>query len=260
MPDLERIAASFVHAFYENAWPENAGFEFEALSNADAYRVQALVAQTRLDRGEQIAGYKVGCTSAAIRSQFGLTSPIYAPIFSPRIHDSDTSLNLANYVGCAIEPELVFEIRCELQGESLSDDDLIDAIASVRPGIELHNYRFWRQPPCLSELICSGGIHAGLVVGEIGVAPETIDFANAKFRVMLDGQMVAEEAGREIMGGPLKSLRWLVEALTQQGKSLAPGQLVIPGSPTPLIPIASGKASQLTVDIEGVGIVRSDFF
>lgn len=259
MPDLERIAANFARAFYDRAWPEQAEFDFESLNVEDAYQVQALVTQAKLERGEQIAGYKIGCTSAAIRAQFGLTTPILAPIFHPRIHAPDTTLPVNQYVDCAIEPELVFEIGHDLHGEGLTDDALIAGIACVRPGIELHNFRFWRQPPCLPELICSGGIHAGLVVGTASVSPETVDLLNASFRVQLDGQLMAEEPGREIMGGPLHSLRWLIDSLTRQGKTLDAGHLVIPGSPTPLIPIESGKRTQLTVDIEGVGSVRCDF-
>ena len=61
---------------------------------------------------------------------------------------------------------MVICLNRDLSGEDLPDEELIDAIDYVSPGIELHHYTFWHQPPTTQELICTGGIHAGVIVGE----------------------------------------------------------------------------------------------
>ena len=61
------------------------------------------------------------------------------------------------------------------------------------------------------------------------------------------------------MGGPLESLRWLVSELSKQDKALEAGALVIPGSPTPLIPIPPKERCQLSVQIIDVGSVSCTF-
>ena len=53
------------------------------------------------------------------------------------------------------------------------------------------------------------------------------------------------------MGGPLHSLRWLVNSLSARGLSLEQGSLVIPGSPVQLVNI--DRDTELSVVIENVG-------
>jgi len=85
-------------------------------------------------------------------------------------------VDYGNYVNCTIEPEMVFKIGKDLKGVDLSDEELINSIAYVSPGIELHNFKFWVEPPTIQELICSGGIHAGLILEEQKVDPQETAF------------------------------------------------------------------------------------
>ena len=117
-------------------------------------------------------------------------------------------------MNCAIEPEMVFRIGIALKGENLSDDPLINAIEYVSPGIEIHNFKVWHSPPSSQELICSGGIHAGLVIGQQKVSAQNLSFRDEVFRVCQDDVLVTESPASEIMGGPLQSLRWLHQPLS----------------------------------------------
>ncbi len=211
----------------------------------------------RAQKGEEAIGYKVGCTSAAIRSQFGLSEPISGRLFRPYIYNMETEINWAEFVNCAIEPEMVFTMKAELCGTGFSDAQLINAIESVSAGIELHHFRFWFSPSTSQELICSGGIHAGLIVGNNSVSLEQLSFKHELFSVRKNGNLVVEAQAVEIMGGPLHSLRWLVETLTQRGSRLKKGDLVIPGSPVELIEI--DQDTEVRVEIQGVGEVVSSF-
>jgi len=257
MKHIPLLANKFIHAFYDRQWRGELEPNIDSLSIAQAYEVQDLVAGMRTQRGEEIVGYKVGCTSQAIRTQFGVNEPISGRLFKPHIHATNAEIDWADYVNCAIEPEMVLTIGEDLVGMNLPDDQLVDAIAYVSPGIELHNYRFWFEPPSLQELICSGGIHAGLVIGDARVSAEQLTFKNERFCVYIDRQLITEGPASEIMRGPLHSLRWLVESLTRRGLALNKGSLVIPGSPVELVPIEYD--CELRVDIEGVGSALTHF-
>ena len=257
MKSLDAIAAGFFHAFYQKEWLDDATPYMRQLSIPEAYRVQDLVAQKRTALGEKIAGFKVGCTSKAIRAQFGLHEPIHAKLFRPYIFEDGVTVDWRNYVNCAIEPEMVLEIGKDLTGENLSDQKLIDAITHVRAGIEIHNLQFWNPPPSLQELICSGGIHAGLVIGSERVLPEDLSFSQELFSVLKDEIPVTSAPASEIMGGPLHSLRWLVKTLTSKGMSLKKDSLVIPGSPVELVNIDRDTA--VKVAIEDVGEATAVF-
>ncbi len=250
MKSLDSIAEDFYHAFYKKEWLGDA-HSLNNLSIEEAYVVQDLVTKKRIEKGEHVVGYKVGCTSAAIREQFGIHEPINGKLFQPHIMDSKATIVYSNYVNCAIEPEMVLKIGKDLEGVDLSDEKLINSIVYVSPGIELHNFKFWVEPPSIQELICSGGIHAGLIVGEQKVDPRKLLFKDELFSVYKNGNLVTSAPSSEIMGSPIHSLRWLVTFLTKKGETLKKGSLVIPGSPVELVNIDRDTVLKITIDQVG---------
>jgi len=257
MNPINLLATKFTQAFYDRGWPGDLDPPVSGLSMPEAYAVQDLVAEMRVQRGEEVVGFKVGCTSEAIRSQFGLDEPISGRLFRPHVCEEGVEVNFNDYVNCAIEPEMVLTIGAELCGTGLSDERLIDAIECVGAGIELHHFRFWFSPPTSQELICSGGIHAGLIVGKTTVSPRELSFEHELLSVRFNGRLVTEAPASEIMGGPIHSLRWLVDSLTKRGSCLPTGSLVIPGSPVGLTCI--DEETELSVEVEGVGVVVAHF-
>ena len=248
---VHSLAESFYDVFYTKEWPGDSSGRPSDLSIAEAYQVQDLVTKMRVDRGEEVVGYKVGCTSGAIRSQFGLNEPISGRLFRPYIHREGVEPDWCDYVNCVIEPEMVLRIGKDLEDGELTDTHLIDAIDYVSPGIEIHNFKFWFSTPSSQELIASGGIHAGLVIGKKKVPPGELSFANELFSVRKDGEVVTEAPASEIMGGPLKSLRWLVKSLAQRRMRLAKGSLVIPGSPVELVKIGCDTTVRIEIGLLG---------
>ena len=75
--------------------------------------------------------------------------------------------------------------------------------------------------------------------------------------VWRNGELVTSGIGAEIMGGPLVSLRWLVNHLVRRGEVLRAGQLVIPGSPVGLVPV--GPGDRVTARFTHVGRVAAEF-
>ena len=254
---LDLLANKFTQAFYGRNWSGQLEPLVADISIAEAYKVQDLVVERRVQRGEEVVGYKVGCTSESIRSQLGLSESISGRLFSPHVREEGAEVNWKNYVNCAIEPEMVLTIGVDLYGTNLPHDQLIDAIECVSAGIELHNFRFWFTPPTSQELICSGGIHAGLIVGKNKVSPKQLSFKHELFSVRKNGELITEAPASEIMGGPIYSLGWLVDSLTNRGSCLKKGSLVIPGSPVGLTCI--DQDTELSVEIAGVGVLISHF-
>lgn len=257
MKAIDSLANKFYDAFYKRKWTGELEPPVSELSIREAYKVQDLVTQMRIHRGEEVVGFKVGCTSEAIRSQLGLKEPINGRLFKPHVHEEGVELNWKNYGHCAIEPEMVLKIGMDLSGEGLSDDQLTDAIEYVSPGIEIHNLTFWFTPPTSQELICSGGIHAGLIVGGAQISPKELTFKNELFSVYKNGVMTTEGPASEVMGGPLQSLRWLINFLTKKGSCLKKGSFVIPGSPVELVSIECD--TELRIEIDRIGALVTHF-
>ncbi len=246
--ELQILSDEFLGIFRDGEPRRRSSLGIQCITLSDAYRVQDKVIESRVNSGERIAGYKVGCTSKAIRQQFGLTEPMYGRLMYPYVYFGDTELNWCDYVNCAIEPEFVLWIGKEITGDRLDTKFLLSAIDAISVGIEVHNYRFWYDPPTSQELIASNGIHACLVVEAEKHPLRNIDLGRERVEVFVNGQLRASGLGSEIMNaGPLASLRWLAQRLRIHGASLQPGQLIIPGSPAKLVEVPPNACTQASI-------------
>ncbi len=237
MSHLDHIADAFLQIHLAKSVDPRRSLDLASLSVEDAYEVQRRVIAARVATREEVVGYKVGCTSRAVRRQFGLTEPICGRVMAPYVFHGNTVLNWRDYVSCAVEPEFVFRLGKDLPCEIEDERELVAAVECVSPGIEVHNYKFWFGKPTLQELIASNGIHAGLVVGAERVHPEGLDFDMEGVGLFKNGALASSGIGAEIMSGPLKSVRWLANHLIRRGEHLKAGQIVIPGSAVELVAV-----------------------
>jgi 2-keto-4-pentenoate hydratase len=175
----------------------------------------------------------------------------------PFVHDGDADLVWSDYVNCAVEPEFVFRIGQDVTPEFIERRSIAESIEYIAPGIEVHHYRFWYGEPSFQELIASNAIHACLVVGHEKTKPENLDLEMEGVGLFVGADLAASGIGAETFGGPLKSLAWLAGNLIQRGEHLKAGDLVIPGSPVKLVPVARGD--EVTVRFTRLGSVRARF-
>ncbi len=232
---VDLFAREITGIFRNHSLDRTSDTEIQTLSIDEAYAVQGKYLATRIASGERTVGYKVGCTSPAIRAQFGLSEPVCGRLVAPHIYKDGDRLEISEYVDCALEPELVLHIGMELDGSNLEDAYLRQAIAAISPGIEIHNYRFWYGRPTRQELIASNAIHAALVVGAKHEFPDSLDLRDERTTLLINDKEAASGMGSEIMGGPIESLRWLLTHLRERQIGLRMGDFVIPGSATKLV-------------------------
>ena len=256
MNTSENIAKSF-YEFHRTGQFVPAIHDISVLSMAEAYECQQIYQAMAIADGDSPIGYKVGCTSAAIRKQFGFNEPIYGRLMQSGLVEQDELLKANDYYSLAIEPEFVIRIGRDLSDKDASDSNLLDSIECVQPGIELHHYVYQYPKPTRQELICSNGIHAGQVIGNKKVAAHAIHWELEGVAVHVNGALVASGVAADIMNGPLNSLRFLIGHLAARGEVLRAGELVIPGSATALIPIKSGDT--VTCSFTNLGNVVATF-
>lgn len=255
---IERCTRQIIAILHEHSPQRENPVDIRALSIEEAYAVQEQYLATRAAVGEQFIGYKVGCTSSAIRDQFGLSEPICGRLLAPYIHRNGDALPINHYLDCALEAELVFHIGSDLDGRILGTDYLRSAIVGVSPGIEIHNYRFHCGHPSLQELIASNGIHAGLVIGDAKPLCNA-DLGQERSTLTVNGLEMASGDGANLMEGrgPIESLRWLLVHLRKRNSVLKAGSLVIPGSAAKLVGIKGGDVAEAR--FTSFGVCRATF-
>lgn len=220
------------------------------LSVGEAYELQHEVTRLRERRGEQVVGYKIGCTSAAIQQQLGIREPIFGRLFDTGMFPSGVPISASRFNHLAIEGELAVRLNRDVPDVGVSDHALLAAVEAVVPVIELHDYVLCSPSPCVQELIASNGMHAGVVLPEpdsAGLSPRV-----ERLSIRIDDQVVDECSEPWTMGGPIAALRWLAGRLARSGLTLAKGQWLLTGSPMRLYPLS--VVSHVAVEAPGLGM------
>jgi 2-keto-4-pentenoate hydratase len=205
---------------------------------SEAYAVQSEIARLREQRGETIIGYKVGCTSRLIQAQLGVSEPIFGRLFAEEYHPSGKRLSAACFANLAVEGELAVQLRGELSGPSVTEEDCRAAIASTFGVIELHHYVLPATWPRIHWLIASSGLHAGFVLPPANASGNG---SAQSLTVRVNDHVVGEARDAEALVSPVRSLCWLAGRLAEFGLRLHPGQVILTGSPLPLFPIEAGS-------------------
>ena len=87
----------------------------------EAYECQRIYQAFRINDGDNPFCYKVGCTSSAIRKQFGFDEPIYGRLMTPGLFKEETSLKADDHYSPAIKPEFVITPGHDLKNANASD-------------------------------------------------------------------------------------------------------------------------------------------
>ena len=229
-----------------------------AMTVEDAYRLQMEVARLRLQRGEPIAGYKIGCISPVMQAQLGLDHPVFGHIFGTELHGSGVELNPAQYDGLAIEGEWAVRLAQDIPNPAWLRSHRREAIAAGFAVIELHNYVFRNSPHTAQELIGNNAIHAGAVLPlEEADLADPDDLLDQPLSVWKNGQLLGTATGRAIPDGPFGSLMRLAEHLERFGRTLERGQLALTGSPLPLYRVTAGDRIEVRCDKLGGSVAAT---
>ncbi len=248
MVDAAQELAQRMLADYDATTPGQLADEPLELTTAQAYALQARIARLREERGEQIIGYKVGCTSRAIQAQLGVSEPIFGRLFSSQCHPSGVRLSAVRFANLAVEGELAVRLSEDLCGSFASDDACRAAIAEVFPVIELHHYVLPAAWPRGAWLVASGGLHAGFVLPH---ADTRTAGGARRLVVRINDSVVGDTEDAAAHTCPVQSLRWLAGRLADVGLRLHRGEVILTGSPLPLFPV--GPGSRVVVDAPPLG-------
>lgn len=255
--DIERLAKRQL-SDYDRHQPGSlfAGYSIP-MTVDDAYALQLAVARLRVERGEPVAGYKVGCISPVMQAQLGLDRPVFGHVFATEIHSSGVVLNPDDFDGLAIEGELAVRIARDIPDADWLQSHPDEAMSSGFVVIELHNYVFRNTPHNAEELIGNNAIHAGVVLppSEPPLSHPSA-LLDASIQVSRNGATLGTADGRALPEGPLGSVVRLAKHLAGFGRFLRGGQIVLTGSALPLYRVAEGERIEVSGDRFGTVVAR----
>jgi len=227
-------------------------------TRAEGYAIQALLEQRS---AKPLYGWKIAATSTAGQQHIHVDGPIAGRILAERVRDSGATLPLAGNQMLVMEGEFAFRMARDLppRPTPYSRAEVLDAIASLHPAIEVPDSRF--QPfeaAGAPQLIADNACTDFLVVGS--AAPDTwrnIDLVTHRVVARTESGAVHEGTGANVLGDPLVALTWLVNELSGIGVTLKQGELVTTG--TCFKPFAVAPGDAVSVDFGAIGAVSVRF-
>ncbi len=225
-------------------------------SEDEAYAVQRDFLGRLAESFGPVAGYKIAYTNAIMRERSGVASPCSGLILSRRVHDSPASLNYSDYFRLGIECEVAVHIGTDLpaSGAPYTRDRVSESIAWLATSFELVDGRPAAdadgQAPELKAIVTNIS-NGGAVLGAPVTDWSGIDLAASHGQMLVNGEVIGEGFGRDVMGHPVEPVAWLANNLARSGMGLTAGTTVLTGSFAPPYMLNAGDTA--TVSIEGLG-------
>jgi 2-oxo-3-hexenedioate decarboxylase len=227
------------------------------MSLDDAYLVQDALLAARFFRGDALAGAKLGLTSKAKQEQMGVDEPAYGWVSrSSVLAGPDAEVAIAELIHPRVEPEFVFVMGDDLEGDDCTADDVLDRTELVVGGIEVIDSRFEAFKFTLPDVIADNTSAARVVVGTEGVAPRSVDLREVTCTFTVDGEVTGTATGEALLGSPAECVAMLVRHLARSGRGLKAGWVVPAGAPLDARPFGVGTVATASYSHFGDVTVR----
>jgi 2-keto-4-pentenoate hydratase len=146
----------------------------------------------------------------------------------------------ADFMQPRLEGEIAFLIGKPLRGERIGAGDVLAATEACALGVEIVASRIadWRIK--LVDTIADNASYGGFTLGPWDARMREADLAALAMRIVLNGALAAEGVGAAALGHPAGSTAWLANTLRGFGVWLEPGDVVLSGGITRMLPVKAG--------------------
>ena len=218
---------------------ESAGLE----TIEEAYKVQSLWGQLRLERGERVVGRKIGLTSRAMREQFGVNEPDFGVLWGSRqfhVDEGRTEVPATTFLQPRLEGEIAFLIGEPLAGGAVKPEEVLAATAALAVAVEVVDSRIedWRIK--IVDTIADNASYGGFAVGPWSEGLLREDLRTLGMLIQRNGEPVEMAIGAAALGHPAEAVAWLANKLSVFDVSLQPGDVVLSGSLGGAVPVRQG--------------------
>ncbi len=230
---------------------------YPAISEDEAYAVQAELVRRKQAAGARLIGRKGGATNPGAQASFGLSQAVYGALFDRGGVPSGSIIELSQLIHPRIECEVAFRMARDLAGPGVTPAAALDAVAGAAAAFEVVDARTVGWGAKMAEMICDNVFQARYAVSERLVPVADLDLANLGVVLLKNGAEAARASGANVLGSPANALAWLANRLAEHGHALRAGDLVLAGSLTPLVPVGPGDHVEAVFD--HLGSVRLSF-
>ncbi|HEY3066693.1 MAG TPA: fumarylacetoacetate hydrolase family protein [Methylomirabilota bacterium] len=225
------------------------------LTVADAYRIQLDTLLLRRRAGERRAGWKVGCTSVATRSELGIDEPISGYVLASAVWPEDEAVPLGRFIAPGLEPEIAVVLGRDVAGPRVTPADVLRATDGVTAALEVVDSRFGIWKCGAVDAVADNAFAAGVVLAGALTGVSGLDLRLEGVVVEHNGRIIATAAGAAALGHPVNAVVWLANHLATLGSGLKAGDVVLTGSLTRILrPQAGDTVHAAFTRVGSVGV------
>ena len=219
------------------------------ISVSDAYKIQSITTNIRLERGEKIIGYKIGSISKQTQKKYGFSHPAWGRLWKSELHTNGVELNKKDYSNPAMEAKFGITLNRDLEPNQINSEYLLDSIDTIHPIIEIHNKVFYGKEPYGAEHISNNAINAGVVCGTGVSKPNINEITDLK--LIYDKEKIDVWTAKKWPHDMLSEIEWFVLEQAKRNNILKKGNLILTGAYGPPIPINDKKLIEVTSSLFG---------
>lgn len=206
---------------------------FQIMNLDGAYAVQREYVRLQMqNRRVRPMGYKIGLTAPRMQIMCGIDHPIAGVILDDRTHRSGVQLEAGSYGRLGLEFEIAVRLARDLRpigGRRIELSEVADNVDAVCAAIEIVDDRHCDYETLdVVSLVADNSWNAGVVLSTF--QHSWSDLAAAEGIVSVNGKVLDQGFGRDVLGHPFHSVAWLAEHLAESGEELRAGDIVMTGN------------------------------
>ena len=231
--------------------------EFPGATIADAYAIQEANTLRWIKEGRVLAGAKIGLTAKAVQRQLGVDQPDFGSLYADMEIPDGEIVASGRLIQPKVEAEVAFVLGETPNPDRMTTADLLGCIAYALPAIEIVDSRIADWDIGIFDTVADNASSGLFVLGTRPVRLEALDLRLCGMVLQKNGQPASFGAGAACLGNPLHAVRWLAQVMTDLGRPLKAGDIVLSGALGPMVPVSAGD--HVEVRIAGLGDVRVGF-
>ena len=221
----------------------------------DAYQIQMINIEEKLQNGDQITGKKIGLTSLAMQNLLGVNQPDYGHLLkSMEVKEGQTDRK--SMLQARAEAEIAFVLNKDLNGGGITAEDVIHATEYISAAIEIVDSRIADWKINIIDTIADNASSGRYILSPKKVDPRGIDLKKIHMIFKKNGERINEGIGDAVLGDPAYAVAWLANAMADFGVPLKKGEVILSGALSAMAPAESGDIFSAEFDELGEISVR----
>ncbi len=263
-PEIEHAATRLDEAERMRRQIRMLSLEHPGMTLDDAYAIQAAWVAKKLAAGRRIIGHKIGLTSKAMQQALAINEPDSGVLLDDMLFPDAGEIPTDRFIQTRVEAELAFVLKRDIEGDSRTMLDVLEATDCVVPALEILDTRILRVDPetkatrKIHDTVSDNAANAGIVLG--GRPMRAADIDMRWVGAVVSRNAAVEETGLAagVLNHPAMGIVWLLRRLAIQQKSgLKAGEIVLSGSF--IRPIEARKGDTFHADYGQLGSVSIHF-